>query len=129
MINVLQWSNIWDAVGVLGLSTKNLPLLQEFIEYVGTFKDTEFEYSAVPKEFVVEDTNLTTILRNVHRNIDLETFPLVLYRRNPGLRGGGTTSHPLQGLRRRGQNPSGGPKGGLETTFLERMPHFPPEAS
>ena len=72
----------------MGLVTKSVPLLQEFIEYIATYKDSVFEYTAVPKDFVVEDTNLTTILQNVHRNMDLDTFPLALYRRNPGLRGG-----------------------------------------
>ena len=54
ILDVLQWTNMWDAVGVMGLSTGNIPLLKKFLEYVGAYEDdTGMEYSLVPKQFIV----------------------------------------------------------------------------
>ena len=67
IISVMQWANVWDSVGIIGLSTVKMPLLQEFLEFLGTYIDGGMEFTTVPKGLVVEDAGITTILRNVHR--------------------------------------------------------------
>ena len=121
---MLQWTNVWDAVGVVDLSTKNMPLLREFVEYIGAYQGTEFEYTAVPKDVVVEDTSLTTILRNVHRNIDLETFPLALFRRNPEMRGGELFVSHSRVYGAGDKTRAGMPKEGWRLLFLRGCPTF-----
>ena len=119
IINVLQWANMWDAVGVIGLSTVNLPLLKEFLEFVSKFGDGTMEYSTIPKEFVVEDTSLTTILRNNNRKLDLQTFPMALFHRNPGLRGGELHVTHSQTYGAGDKTRAGQPKEGWRLLFLK----------
>ena len=125
ILDVLQWANMWDSVGVIGLSTTNIPLLQEFIKFVSDFDDDDgMEFTVVPKEYVVEDTSLSTILRNVHRRLDLATFPKALYHRNPGLRGGElyVTHSKCYGAGDKARN--GQPKEGWQLLFLKGCPIF-----
>ena len=90
------------------------------------------EYTTVPKNYVVEDTSITTILRNVHRNVDLESFPLALYHRNPGLRGGllyvsHSKTYGASDKTRAGQSKDGWRLLFLKgcSTFLQKLSKYP----
>ena len=124
ILQVLQWANMWDAVGIIGLSTTNLPLLKEFLSFIGNYGDGVMEFTTIPKEFVVEDSGLTTILRNVHRRLDLGTFPMVLFHRNPGLRGGELYVTHSKCYGAGDKTRAGQPKEGWRLLFLKGCPTF-----
>ena len=124
LIKVLQWTNMWDAVGIMGLSTSDVPLLQKFMDYVSGFGAGVMEYAAVPKEFVVEDSTLSTILRNTHRSLDLESFPMALYHRNPELRGGHLCVTHSRCYGAGDKTRAGQPKEGWRLLFLKGCPIF-----
>ena len=115
---------MWDAVGIMGLSTDNVPLLKEFLDFVGNFGKGSLEYSSIPKEFVVEDTSITTILRNSHRALDLNSFPLALYHRNPALRGGDLVVTHSKTYGAGDKTRAGQPKEGWRLLFLKGCPIF-----
>ena len=92
---------------------------------MGDYKDEDgMEFAIVPKEFVIEDTSITTILRNVHRKLDLQMFPKALYHRNQGLRGGElqVTHSKCYGAGDKTRN--GQPKEGWRLLFLKGCPTF-----
>ena len=108
----------------MGLATTNVPLLQEFLDYVGNFGKGIMEYSTIPKECVVEDTSLTTILRNNHCSMDLATFPLALFHRNPDLRGGDLYVTHSKLYTAGDKTRAGQPKEGWRLLFLKGCPVF-----
>ena len=69
--NIYQWGNMTGGVGVLGLVTKNLNLLQEFRLLVSQEVFQGKQWMTFPKNAVLKKFSLTTMLQG-----DLTSFPL-----------------------------------------------------
>ena len=82
LMSVMKWSNIWDEVGLLGLSTKDLGQLDAFCNYLMSKSVGGMVFTVVPKDMVTTGTTIITLLKNNYRNYDLEILPEALFQRN-----------------------------------------------
>lgn len=82
VLKVLKWSNIWDSVGVLGLDLEDEEAYQHFCVFIECMKCQNTVYAVVPKELVVEQSSVSTILRHEHRGLDLADLPDAIFLRN-----------------------------------------------
>ena len=130
--DALQWVNVWDTVGVLGLGTADLQKLQAFGDFVEGTIIGNTVFGMVPKEIVIEETaELSAILKNDLRDFELDSFPKELLRKNGGLGGSLVITHskvygPVDKTRK-GQSKDGWKLLFLEgcATFLSRLSNYP----
>ena len=88
----LSWTKLWGGVGLLGINSRQYSLLQLLRAYVNDIYLDGHEFCTIPKEGVVLNRDLSAMLRGDISNIAPEDFPALLFRRNPGLKGGLTVS-------------------------------------
>ena len=121
--SVLQWINVWDTIGVLGLSTGNREHLQVFGDFIASIVADNAVFSIVPKEMVIEENELSAILRTELRGFELDLVPKEIFKRNPDLEGSLVISHSkiygAADMTRAGQS-----KEGWRLVFMEACPLF-----
>ena len=88
IISVLKWANLWNDTGLIGLSTRDLGLLDNFKDYVHAQKKGGMAYALIPKELVANKTTVTTLLKYNFRDYNLASLPGGIFRRNLELDGG-----------------------------------------
>ena len=84
---MITWSNMWGGVGLVGLSSKNLPMLNIMRAYISDAGIKNWEFCSIPKEGIIFNKDLSVMLRGDMAGISPADFPAMLYRRNPGLEG------------------------------------------
>ena len=83
----MSWTNLWGGVGLIGINSKNFPILQLLRAYINDINVNGYEFCTIPKEGVILNRDLSAMLRGDIANIAPEDFAALLYRRNPGLKG------------------------------------------
>ena len=60
---VITWSNMWGGVGLVGLSSKNLPMLNIMRAYISDAAVKNWEFCSIPKEGIIFNKDLSVMLR------------------------------------------------------------------
>ena len=79
---VVDWANKWGAVGLMGLHSHNLQLLEEFRVVLTTKILQGYEFSSFPKEALTRSPNYTLILKSNMRTFDLTQLTSTLLDKN-----------------------------------------------
>ena len=69
-------------VGVLGLDLTDINLYQQYCYFVECITLGDVVFTTMPKDLVVEQSSISTLLRNEHRGIDLVDLPAAIFQRN-----------------------------------------------
>ena len=131
--DVLKWSNLWGKVGLLGLSIKDRDLLTEFRELVERQVTGTMKFSIYPRDALEKKGNVSVLLRETYRGLDVTQLPRSIFRRTRALRGGLKVTHvKYYGDEERSR--TGASKKGWrlvllqgDSTFMDSLEQFEPE--
>ena len=82
LMTVMKWSNVWDDVGLIGLSTREMDRLRAFCACLRDKKLNGMLFTVVPKDLVSLGSTVITLLKSNHRGYNLEILPAALFQRN-----------------------------------------------
>ena len=116
--SALKWANTWGGVGILGLRTTNMNLLNDFRLFIAKQSVGGMIFSTIVKDLMTSRATLTALLRNDLRNMRSELVPRGFFRRNGGLAGELEVTHTREyGVNDKTQK--GEPKEGWRRIFME----------
>ena len=131
--DVLKWSSLWGKVGLLGLSIKDRDLLIEFRELVEKQVTGSIKFSIYPRDALEKKGNVSVLLRETYRGLDVKLLPRSIFRRNRALRGGLKVTH-IKHYGDAERSRAGASKKGWrlvllqgDATFMESLERFEPE--
>ena len=84
---VYKWGNTAVGVGLLGLHTRDLELLQEFRLLISQLVYLGRQWTTFPKAAVLKKYSVTTMLRDDLVTFPLARLPFAIFNRNPSLDG------------------------------------------
>ena len=84
----ISWTNLWGGVGLIGLNSRNYLLMQTLRTYISDAQRDGMEFCSIPKDGIVFNKDLSTMLRDNLGNVTPDAFPTLLYRGNKDLKGG-----------------------------------------
>ena len=87
------WGNLWGRIGLVGLSSKDLTLVNEFRLIVENQILRTTRFTLFPREALEKKGNLTVLLREGFRTFDVAYLPKAILLRSPLLRGGLRITH------------------------------------
>ena len=124
---------MWGKVGLLGLSIKNRDLLTDFRELVEKQVTDSTKFSIYPRDALEKKGNVSVLLRETYRGLDVTLLPRAIFRRNRALRGGLKVTH-VKHYGDDERSRTGAPKRGWrlvllqgDATFMESLERFEPE--
>ena len=91
--DVLKWSNLWGKVGLLGLSAKDHDQLTAFREVIERQVTGTTKFSIYPRDALEKKGNVSVLLREAHRGLDVKQLPRAIFRRTRALKGGLKVRH------------------------------------
>ena len=86
-MQVYKWGNTSGGVGILGLNTRDMEVLQELRLFISRMSYKNATWTTFPKNAVLKRFNLTTMLRGDIAAFPLGRLPFALFGRNPTLDG------------------------------------------
>jgi hypothetical protein len=86
-LTALKWASQWGEVGLVGLSTRNLELLQDYRRALATTVIDNICFTSIPRDVLEPKNVVTLLLKEVHRHFKPEYVPFAILQRNPDLRG------------------------------------------
>ena len=91
--DVLKWSNLWGKVGLLGISAKDHDQLTAFREVIEKQVTGTTKFSIYPRDALEKKGNVSVLLREAHRGLDVTQLPRAIFRRTRALKGGLKVTH------------------------------------
>ena len=85
--NIIEWTNEWGQVGIMGLNSLDEDLLGGFRGKITRKKMQGMEFNTFPKEAMTRTPDLTCVIKNNLRTFDANRLPRALFVRNPELQG------------------------------------------
>ena len=85
--NIIDWTNEWGQVGVMGLHSSNEQLMHNFRKLITTKQMAGMEFNTFPKEAMIKSPDITAVIKNNLRTFSAGRLPRALFTRNPELRG------------------------------------------
>ena len=121
--DVLKWTNLWGKVGLLGLSIKNHALLTEFRELIEKQMTGTIKFSIYPRDALEKKGNVSVLLRETYRGLDVTQLPRSIFRRTRQLRGGLKVTH-VKHYGDHERSRTGAPKKGWRLVLLQGDEEF-----
>ena len=85
---VLDWTNFWGGAGLFGLKSGKKELLRELRNIISSTLLGSTMFCTIPKDALKENkTELSVMLREDLRSVEVKNFTNMLFKKNKGLKG------------------------------------------